>query len=139
MPRKKIVELTRGDVSALQNLKRPVVITHDGNEDNEVPEEYCKGVLAENIHVVPTPGSHRAVNIEFDFLCPNCGRRHWAREIGCSPVISSVAWALRCGWVGVRMPWALTPSRDRKSIYGQTKESEARVDASMEKKARKTG
>jgi hypothetical protein len=136
MSTKKTTELTRGDMSALQNLKGTVEITHDGEEDNDVPSGYRKAALAENIHVVPTPGFPTMVNVEFDFLCPNCGQRHWAREIACSPVLSSVCWALKCGRVAVRMPWALTPARDKKSIYGQTKESEDRIDASMERKAR---
>jgi hypothetical protein len=136
MPTKKRAELTRGDISALRNLKGLIVIAHDGNEDTDVPRGYRKGILAENIHVVPTPGFPEMVNVEFDFLCPNCGQRHWAREIACSHVLSSVGWALKCGWVSVRMPWALTPARDMESIYGQTRESEDRIDTSMEEKIR---
>jgi predicted RNA-binding Zn-ribbon protein involved in translation (DUF1610 family) len=38
-------------------------------------------VLAENITV--TEGGHQTLDIEFDFLCSNCGRRHWARGEFC--------------------------------------------------------
>ena len=132
-------DLIRGDMTALRPLvgsQVELVIAHDGSEDGDVPHGYRKATLAENIQVVPAPGFPKMVNVEFDFLCPNCGKRHWAREIACSPILSSVGWALKCGWVSVRMPWALTPERDKKSIYGRTRESESRIDASMEKKAR---
>jgi hypothetical protein len=39
----------------------------------------AQAVLAENITV--TEGGHQTLDIEFDFLCSNCGRRHWAKEL----------------------------------------------------------
>jgi hypothetical protein len=76
-------------------------------------------VLAENI-TVKTEGNVRA--IEFDFLCPKCDRRHWARELQASfrRPFWFVGYGLECGWNGqVRMPWSKTPERDRLSVYGQ--------------------
>ena len=74
-------------------------------------------VLAENVQVQ----THRVpnyVSITFDFLCPHCGKRHWAEEIDGSHLFSIVGWRLRCGLVTVRMPWAQTPVRDNKSVFG---------------------
>jgi len=72
-------------------------------------------VLAENVIVQPTD---TWTEVTFDFLCPNCGKRHWAKEFDTNPVFSTVGWALRCGWVSIRMPWAQTPGRDKRHVYG---------------------
>jgi predicted RNA-binding Zn-ribbon protein involved in translation (DUF1610 family) len=75
-----------------------------------------KTVLAENV-IVKQSGTMS--EITFDFLCPNCGRRHGAKEITSGRDFSVVNWLLKCGRVSVRMPWAVTPRRDRKSLYEQ--------------------
>jgi hypothetical protein len=75
------------------------------------------GVLAENVSV--TRDISGLINVEFDFLCPNRGKRHWAVEYDSNSIFQSVGWTLKCGWVGVRMPWAFTPDRETKSIYGR--------------------
>jgi len=67
-------------------------------------------VLAENL-------ADAGQKFSFDFLCPNCGQRHWAEEIITErPTV--MAWVLECGPVKVRMPWASTPARDEKDVYG---------------------
>jgi hypothetical protein len=77
-----------------------------------------RGVLAENVTV--TRDVSGFMKVEFDFLCPNCGNRHWATEYDShTKLFQSVGWTLKCGWVGVRMPWASTPDRDKKSVYGR--------------------
>jgi len=85
-----------------------------------------ESVLAENVEIVQVPGSFSPpgyLAVTFDFLCPNCGKRHWATEYdGGHLLFSTVAWRLKCGWVGVRMPWAATPQRDKRSIYQQKKQ-----------------
>lgn len=58
-------------------------------------------------------------SVEFDFLCPNCGRRHWAKEESLR-LFSFLSLRLECGFVCVRMPWAQTPERDELSVYGGT-------------------
>jgi hypothetical protein len=78
------------------------------------------GVLAENVTVIKNDVSN-FLRVEFDFLCPNCGKRHWATEYDGGELFQTVGWTLTCGWVGVRMPWTFTPARDRKSIYGSLK------------------
>jgi hypothetical protein len=89
------------------------------DEYKEEDELIRKAVLAENVQV-----SHpyqRLVEVTFDFLCPNCGHRHWATEIdSSSDLFQTVGWALECGVVNVRMPWVKIAERDAKSIYGQT-------------------
>ena len=82
-----------------------------------------KAILAENVEVCQTeiggkqfPGLR---DIKFDFLCGNCGHRHWAEEIACQSDFSVVGWSLACGRVMVRMPWAQTAPRDAKSVYGK--------------------
>jgi hypothetical protein len=76
------------------------------------------GVLAENVTVTKDDVSS-FIKVEFDFLCPKCGKRHWATEYDNGKrLFQSVGWQLKCGWVGVRMPWAQTPARDKKSVYG---------------------
>jgi len=78
------------------------------------------GVLAENVVIRQSPDSDGGVEVEFDFLCSKCGKRHWAVEFDTKDgLFSTVGWALKCGWVGVRMPWASTPERDSKSVYGR--------------------
>ena len=80
-------------------------------------EDLRTAALAEN--VVVEPSRFGSLKVTFDFLCPNCGKRHWASEYdGPDHLFSTVGWKLKCGWVGVRMPWAVTPMRDAKSIYG---------------------
>lgn len=83
-------------------------------------EDLRTAVLAEHVKVDRTgDGNFLAVEVTFDFLCPNCGKRHWATELDNNPVFSTVGWQLACGAVTVRMPWAATSVRDSKSIYGQ--------------------
>jgi hypothetical protein len=86
----------------------------------DTSEDDLRGaVLAENISIKLRDNGH-SLDVKFDFLCPNCGKRHWVKEIdGPERLLSTVAWKLECGWVTVRMPWAETPDRQRKSIYGQ--------------------
>jgi hypothetical protein len=90
----------------------------DMTVDDTSDQDLRKAVLAEHVEVRPTERFPEMADVTFDFLCTNCGKRHWATEIACSPVISVVGWKLACGWVSVRMPWARTPGRDSKSIYG---------------------
>jgi hypothetical protein len=75
-------------------------------------------ILVANV-TIKTEGLIR--EIEYDFLCPNCGRRHWARELTMSTrrPFNTVSHLLGCGCVIIRMPWSPTPERDRKSVYGQ--------------------
>ena len=81
---------------------------------DDTSSQYLRdAVLAENIEIHQNkigqeefPGM---VDITFDFLCRNCGKRHWATEIGCRPAISVMGISLKCGWVSIRMPWANTP------------------------------
>ena len=78
--------------------------------------ETLNAVLVENITV--TKGAYQTLDIEFDFLCANCGRRHWAREIACRHLIPGLSVQLNCGRVNLRFPWTVTPQRDQDSIYG---------------------
>jgi predicted RNA-binding Zn-ribbon protein involved in translation (DUF1610 family) len=82
-----------------------------------VTGELRKSVLAENVKTEPSSYEGQ-IEVTFDFLCPNCGSRHWAKEIA-RRLFSTFGGTLRCGQVVVRMPWAKTPVRDLKSIYGQ--------------------
>ncbi len=84
-------------------------------------EAHQDAVLAENITVTEGPG--QALNIEFDFLCANCGRRHWSREIACRRLIQGMSVQLACGRVNLRFPWAKSPPRDEESIYGNSPSS----------------
>lgn len=83
-----------------------------------VTDELRKFVLAENVEVFrPRPD---VAEVTFDFLCPNCGKRHWATEIDSnSSLFQTVGWTLPCGVVNVRMPWAQAAKRDAKSVYDQ--------------------
>jgi hypothetical protein len=73
--------------------------------------------LAENIEI-SVRDEH--ADVTFDFICPNCGKRHWATESDTlNGLFSGVGWTLACGRVGVRMPWHPSPPRERKSIYGE--------------------
>jgi hypothetical protein len=63
-------------------------------------------VLAENITKEYIERKPHGWTIEFDFLCPNCGKRHWARETTYAGIVRHVAYELQCGLVKVRMPWA---------------------------------
>ncbi len=94
---------------------KPLPVMYD-----EIDKKHLhQAVLAENISVTQEP-KYKTLDIEFDFLCPNCGKRHWAREIACMDLISSVGFQLTCGWVSIRFPWApQAPRRDEESIYGQ--------------------
>lgn len=83
-------------------------------------------ILAEHVEVHRDP--RLGVVVSFDFLCGNCGKRHWATEYDENPVLSTVGFKLQCGWVSVRMPWARTPARDEKSIYGVEQNSDATID-----------
>jgi hypothetical protein len=75
-------------------------------------------VLAENV-TIKKDEKFYCLSISFDFLCPNCGKRHWAEEFdGPEGLFSTIFWALKCGGVNVRMPWARTPQRVKKNIYG---------------------
>lgn len=76
-----------------------------------------RAVLAENVKVGRLDCG--AFEVVFDFLCPRCGKRHWAKEIDGAPLFTTVGWQLNCGWVSVRMPWTVTPDRDAKSVYGE--------------------
>ena len=73
-------------------------------------------VLVENITVTEGPG--QTLDIGFEFLCRNCGRRHWAREIACRHLIPGTSVQLNCGRVNLRFPWTVTPQRDQDPIYG---------------------
>ena len=79
-------------------------------------EAHQDAVLVEGITV--TEGAGQTIDIEFDFLCPNCARRHWAKELACHRLISSMSVHLHCGRVNLRFPWTVTPQRDQDSIYG---------------------
>lgn len=82
-------------------------------------------VLAENIAVRMHPEYPALVEaVEFDFLCPRCGRRHWHVErnefrnslfsvLGLGPNAP-------CGAeINVRFPWAKTPARDERSVFAK--------------------
>jgi hypothetical protein len=76
-----------------------------------------KTVLAENVTIRKDEGL--GGEIEFDWLCPNCGKRHWATELLVDPeTFDGVSFHLHCGSVSIRMPWHPTPQRDAESIYG---------------------
>lgn len=82
-----------------------------------------KCVLAENITTSPYTAGSDLLYVTFDFICPNCGKRHWAKEGGIRPDfvrdLSSVGFQLSCGWVSIRFPWTPdTPDRDANSVYG---------------------
>jgi hypothetical protein len=79
-----------------------------------------RAALAEHVTTEETGEYGPALYITFDFLCPNCGRRHWAREVAAN-MFDAVSWQLPCGLVEVRMPWAPSPARDTLSIYGAGK------------------
>ena len=79
-------------------------------------EAHQDAVLVEGITV--TEGAGQTLDIEFDFLCTNCGRRHWSREIACRHLIPGMSVQLNCGRVNLRFPWTVTPQRDQDSIYG---------------------
>jgi hypothetical protein len=100
-----------------QEIQRPITTTYSPTDDLR------KAALAENIMLQQDEKcSDDTVVVTFDFLCPNCGKRHWAREIdSVTSLFSTVGWSLRCGWTAVRMPWAQTPKRDSESIYGHKK------------------
>ena len=113
----------------------PLTLTEDGvtrvsllTKEGDIVTTFVKSneayadentVLAENISVVPEPSLPGKWNIEFDWLCPRCGERHWARELWCSRLISCVNYGLDCGEVRIRFPWTRTRARQQKSVYGQ--------------------
>lgn len=84
-----------------------------------------RAVLAENVTTADTGEYGPACYVTFDFLCPNCGCRHWVREVTAS-MFDAVSWQLPCGLVEVRMPWAPSPARDALSIYRAGKPGGAR-------------
>jgi|SRR5580693_8628238 hypothetical protein len=84
-----------------------------------------KAVLAENVEIRRDRESLDTVDVNFDFLCANCGKRHWGYEIdSLSSLFSTVGYQLKCGWVNIRMPWAETADRDEVNVYGKRAESE---------------
>ncbi len=86
---------------------------------NGAPDDLRHTVLAEHIEIKRYPHlPNFAALVTFDFLCPNCGRRHWATENdNIRGLFSMVGWSLKCGTVTVRMPWAKTAERDKESVY----------------------
>lgn len=71
-----------------------------GGQQPRIPDEE---VIAENIQVSKSESG--LVTYRFTYSCPNCKHRHKAKEI--SPrFFSRVGYALRCGFVKIRMPWA---------------------------------
>jgi hypothetical protein len=94
---------------------KPFVVQYSGTDKRHLHQ----AVLAENISVTQEP-KYKTLDIEFDFLCPNCGKRHWARETACMYLFSCMGIQLACGWVSIRLPWAAqAPRREQESIYGQ--------------------
>jgi hypothetical protein len=91
---------------------------HGVTEITATPEDLRNTVLAENI-TIRKAQVQGFFEVSFDFLCPNCGRRHWATEFAIKPLFSTVGWTLLCGVVNIRMPWAQTPEPDSRSIYGR--------------------
>jgi hypothetical protein len=84
-----------------------------------------KAVLAENVEIRRDKTNLDIVDVNFDFLCANCGNRHWGFEIdNLSGLFSTVGYQLKCGWVNIRMPWAETADRDDTNVYGNRPESE---------------
>lgn len=98
-------------------------------------KKLARSVLAENITVTPDGEFYK---VEFDWLCPWCGWRHWARELMVSnpkqmqglwlmgklmgktatePLGFSMSY-IDCP-INVRMPWADETPRDLQSVYGQ--------------------
>src|SRR5207245_353936 len=72
-------------------------------------------VLAESVEVKKSESG--SLEITFDFLCPNCGKRHWANELRFTDrPLSFLSYQLACGRVKVRLPWAKTPERDSRSV-----------------------
>lgn len=59
--------------------------------------------LAENVTVTPFTGG---VAVEFDWLCPHCGKRHWSREFCSDRGMSLLQLELKCGRAKVRLPGA---------------------------------
>jgi len=76
-------------------------------------------VLAENIEV---EFEDKVTSVTFDWLCENCDKRHWARELVHDELVSGMGVALECGWSVVRFPWRKSEKREALSIYGQTEE-----------------
>lgn len=81
-------------------------------------------VMAENISVVFVSSEDNLppdINIEFDWLCPNCGERHWALERQCRRLIACIGFQLACGEVRIRFPWTRTRPRQPQSIYQKSR------------------
>jgi hypothetical protein len=104
-------------------LDRPqiCIVTMEGDT-----KEIHKAVLAENVELQRRDGRYPdSVDVNFDFLCANCGKRHCGYEIdSLSSLFSTVGYQLKCGWVNIRMPWAETADRDEVNVYGKRAESE---------------
>jgi rubredoxin len=65
---------------------------------------YAPRVTAENVN---ESQDGRWESLTFDFLCPNCGRKHFAHEKGIfNRRMQRVGYGLSCGNVMVFMPWA---------------------------------
>ena len=94
---------------------KPFLVRYSDGDKKHLHE----AVLVENISVTQEP-KYGTLDIEFDFLCPNCGNRHWMTETACMDLFSCMGIRLACGWVSLRFPWAVSaPMRDEKSVYGQ--------------------
>jgi hypothetical protein len=70
----------------------------------------------------------REYTVTFDWLCPHCAHRHWARERGLSDPRHMKQLFLRGGCVTrrksydvlVRFPWSDRTERDELSVYHQS-------------------
>jgi endogenous inhibitor of DNA gyrase (YacG/DUF329 family) len=70
-----------------------------------MPKQPYDTIPAEHLMVSPYKGRPDMAEIHFDFLCPNCGRRHRRREIS-GHYFARVAYTLRCGQVCIDLgPW----------------------------------
>jgi hypothetical protein len=102
-------------------------------------------VLAEHIEVIRTERTHALgddcpyytdYNVSFDWLCPNCGRRHWAAELGVhhpGEMRSLFLAGAPCSTrkkpynVFVRFPWSDNTPRNEKSAYGVNKKKSVKL------------
>lgn len=128
---RKGIEMTREKLFPFACEGRVTLLNQKGVEiDSVVPVEphvtkIANTVLAENISVVFLGGDPPNIDIEFDWLCPNCGERHWALERQCQRLISCIGFRLRCGEVRIRFPWTRTRPRQPQSIYQKSRSGRA--------------
>jgi len=93
-------------------------------EDRSFLKDYT---LAEDVILCE---AEHGCDVTFSWLCPHCGRRHWATEEGIAPTLGNLVCLTMTGKpfansceadIRVRFPWSEETPRDPESVYGYQK------------------